>query len=560
LYNGNIAAVLWQSPVRREGQMYQFTYDPLNRMTDAAYAMDPSLSGDFAYNEHVEYDKMGNITGLQRSIPTLYDPNFFYTGASQGLIDDLELSYTGNQLRSVADYGDKSAGFVKLPHKSAAEYAYNKNGAMTKDLNTGISQIQYNVLNLPRQIDFDDMHRTAYVYDASGMKRRVEHVTLANKTLVATTRDRSTASLPEQTYALIVEQTNTDYCGNIIYENGVLKYILTPEGYVTKNGAKPQYNYYLKDHLGNNRVVMQSDGTLAQATDYYPFGMPYPESVNPERQPYKFGGKELDEMHGLNHYDFEARQLSMTLPRFTSLDPLAEKYYSISPYVYCGNIPVNRIDPTGLDWYTDHDGTYQYDPNLTKKNQSEILKEGQAYVGATHKFKDENGKVIENYRKDGSIMYSNESSGYKRVWNNSQKTGNEEMAVMTEKGVLVLPSYDNNSTTATPEQYGYSWENGNIKDAEGNSFNTLGTIHTHPSTEGDKTASMADIRYFSINAPNKPFMVLAYDQSIRTYMSYPGNAYGGVNLPRVNGVASTLPGLVFAKYPLIQTLKQNSKR
>jgi RHS repeat-associated protein len=298
-----------------------------------------------------------------------------------------------------------------------------------------------------------------------------------------------------------------------------------------------------------------------QRTEYTPFGVSFPQTTGDAgAQRYKFSGKELDRMHGLNYYDFHARLYDPILASFLTMDPLAEKYYSVSPYAYCANNPVNRIDPDGMDWYTDNDGTYQYDPNLNEKNRYEILTKGQRYIGVTHQVKDKNGTVIENYRKDGSIMYSNESSGYKRIWNNSQKTGNEEMAVMTEKGVLVLPSYENNSTTATPEQYGYSWENGNIKDAEGNSFDTLGTIHTHPSAEGDKTASMDDIRYFSINAPNKPFMILAYDQSIRTYMSYPGNAYGGVNLPRINGVAPTLPGLIFAKYPLIQTLKQNNKR
>jgi RHS repeat-associated protein len=84
-----------------------------------------------------------------------------------------------------------------------------------------------------------------------------------------------------------------------------------------------------------------------QYTDYYPFGMPYASSEYPERQPYKFGGKELDEMHGLNWYDFHARQLSTTIPRFTTQDPLAEKYYSVSPYAYCLNNPVKYVDTDG---------------------------------------------------------------------------------------------------------------------------------------------------------------------------------------------------------------------
>jgi RHS repeat-associated protein len=104
--------------------------------------------------------------------------------------------------------------------------------------------------------------------------------------------------------------------------------------------------------LGNNRVVLEINkvnSVVMQSTDYYPFGMPYTDGNYPERQPYKFGGKELDEMHGLNWYDFEARHLNMTIPRFTTMDPLAEKYYNISPYAYCANNPVRFVDPTGKD-------------------------------------------------------------------------------------------------------------------------------------------------------------------------------------------------------------------
>jgi RHS repeat-associated protein len=68
-------------------------------------------------------------------------------------------------------------------------------------------------------------------------------------------------------------------------------------------------------------------------------------------QPYKYNGKELDRMHGLNMYDYGARMYSPVIGRFTTMDPLAEKYYNISPYAYCANNPVNAIDPTGMDHY-----------------------------------------------------------------------------------------------------------------------------------------------------------------------------------------------------------------
>jgi len=55
-------------------------------------------------------------------------------------------------------------------------------------------------------------------------------------------------------------------------------------------------------------------------------------------------------MHGLNWYDFGARYYYGIVPAFMTMDPLAETYYSVSPYAYCGNNPVNRIDPTGKDW------------------------------------------------------------------------------------------------------------------------------------------------------------------------------------------------------------------
>ena len=110
------------------------------------------------------------------------------------------------------------------------------------------------------------------------------------------------------------------------------------------------FYFYNQDHLGNNRTVINSTtGKAEQTINYYPFGTPYCDStsVNPGFQKFKYNGKELDMMHGLNTYDYGARQYYSVVPAWDRIDALCEKYYSISPYVYCGNDPVNLIDPDG---------------------------------------------------------------------------------------------------------------------------------------------------------------------------------------------------------------------
>jgi RHS repeat-associated protein len=103
-------------------------------------------------------------------------------------------------------------------------------------------------------------------------------------------------------------------------------------------------------------VVANVKGEAVQRTDYYPFGMPHPNSTEAGVQPYKFGGKEYDTMHGLNLYDFEARQQDPILGgRFTTPDPLGEKRPWESLYAFCGNNPVINVDPTGEDYWSTND-------------------------------------------------------------------------------------------------------------------------------------------------------------------------------------------------------------
>ena len=142
--------------------------------------------------------------------------------------------------------------------------------------------------------------------------------------------------------------TKTEYAGNKVYRNGTLSMILTEEGYITLSGTTPTYHYYLNDHQGNNRVVLNQNGTVEQVNHYYPFGGLFGEGVQTVNQPYRYNGKELDRELGLDMYDYGARHYDAAIGRWLTVDLLAEKYYSISPYVYVANNPVRFIDPEGM--------------------------------------------------------------------------------------------------------------------------------------------------------------------------------------------------------------------
>ena len=70
---------------------------------------------------------------------------------------------------------------------------------------------------------------------------------------------------------------------------------------------------------------------------------------NLSKQPLKYNGKEFVEMHGYDTYDYGARGYYPAGDFMPTMDLLCEKYYSISPYAYCGGNPVNRIDPNGME-------------------------------------------------------------------------------------------------------------------------------------------------------------------------------------------------------------------
>ena len=436
---------------------YRFRYDGLSRLTSADYLWNGISSTN--YSTSYTYNKQSNITSLRRN---------GRTGASSyGLIDNLTFTLDGNKLTRTDDTTTASAYNGGLEFKDAVKqtdvYVYDKNGNMTKDLNKDITDIQYNCLNLPSKVTFKDGSTITYTYALNGTKLRTVHK-IGNTT------------------------TTTDYCGNVVYENGVQKLLLTDAGYITLSDKK--YHYYLQDHQGNNRVIVDQTGQKKEVNHYYPFGGTF-ASADGNVQAYKYNGKELDTKKGLNWYDYGARQYDAALGRFTAVDPLTEKYYEMSPYTYCGNNPIKYIDPTGMFYtgYTVNEKGHIKIVSDEGGNYYDVLYNESSYSVKTVKNYDTSGdktgikisKGILNERADASRNMSAKTMKGPYLDVEGHKTGrsyaNHSYEIRSDKESLALMNFLDKNTSV-------EWANTLMKDTQDNSVNLLSTSHHETTVEG----------------------------------------------------------------------------
>lgn len=422
-YNGNVSSMTWQTASSGISG-YKFSYDGLNRMKDAIYGEGNNLSMNLnRFNEQITgYDKNRNILGLKRFGQTSQN--------DYGLIDDLSLSYNGNRLLSVKDNAANSAYAGSFEFSNGAdksvEYSYDISGNLKRDLNKKITDIQYNYLNLPSLIKFENGSNISYLYSPEGAKLRTTHVT-----------DKDT---------LI-----TDYCGNVIYENGIPVKLLTEVGYVTL--ADAVHHYFLQDHQGNNRVVIDENNNVDEVNHYYPFGGVFASTSSV--QPFKYNSKELDRKNGLDWYDYGARMYDAALGRWHVADPSSEKNYSNTPYGYCFNNPVTHIDPDGKQGVaipTPYGPLPFYYP-LTRTQSYNLPSDQQIMRHTSDKFA-ELGQMITDAPKMsytfGSLLYYQVKSAVSPEYNHQRKRDRKAKENLDKNQANVANSIDTNVSGIMP--------------------------------------------------------------------------------------------------------------
>ena len=307
LYNGSISAMTWRVPDQNYERRYDYTYDGMNRLTEGAYSHLPVLnphpgiissieeeilstgessplslipvintSGDLVgpisinaadqYTERLAYDKNSNITSLKR-----YGMN---NQRHYGLIDSLVITRNGNQLKTIEDHAEKHLTYTGASdfydgYTYNTEYYYDANGALESDINRDIDLIQYDALGNTRCIYYFGQNQIEYIYAADGTKLRTIH------------RPASSSALTD----------SIDYIGNLILKNGQPSMYIFDGGYASfgTNDAVNGWHYYIQDYMGNNRMVVNSNGTIEQVTHYYPYGGVIGDiSTNENVQKYKF--------------------------------------------------------------------------------------------------------------------------------------------------------------------------------------------------------------------------------------------------------------------------------
>jgi RHS repeat-associated protein len=190
----------------------------------------------------------------------------------------------------------------------------------------------------------------------------------------------------------------------------------------------PEDNWYIyhSDHLGSSSFLTDASGDPTQHLQYLPFGENYIEqrATTDYYTPYTFSAKERDPETGYSY--FGARYYDPNVSVWLSVDPLSDKYPSMSSFMYCAGNPVMLVDPDGMKIViTDNGEEFEWNPGVTYEGDNEFIKNTVTSLQAFHdkglgdvsssvdgKSGSEiiKGNVLTDFTKGGALYSSHEIS------------------------------------------------------------------------------------------------------------------------------------------------------
>ena len=191
--------------------------------------------------------------------------------------------------------------------------------------------------------------------------------------------------------------------------------------------------FYIKDYQGNVRVVLNQANHPVEVDSYYPYGGLMAATTTEGTQPYKYSTKELDRENGLDLYDSKARMYDPTIGRTPTQDPMAEKYYSKSPYLWCAGNPITFADPNGKE--VDVIWLLRIDQSCNTNYSQQFISELNSITGLSL-YIDKEGKLKYNIKETGEveIKATNKGQGSQTARNHLKSLIDNKETVTVEGG------------------------------------------------------------------------------------------------------------------------------
>ena len=348
---------------------YAYSYDSFGRLTQSERFAGTSSSATNAFTErNISFDRNGNILTLTR-----------YGNGNATIKDNFIYSYDGNRLKHLDGTFNGSAinhtaqsGGNTIQTPGTADYIYDGNGNMTLDALRNIT-LTYDINNLVSTVSRNDTLLSTYHYLADGTKYKV-----------IDPDNRGRAYIGPFSYALEkIGNTVFSYLEGIDTDGGRIMVLRKQSG--TQTTADYTTAFFVKDHLGSARVMLNAQGDILERNAYYPFGLQmnqgkaYPTLTERLPQLYSgyisptparrdlYNGKEIQTTAGTDYIDYGFRQYDQTVARWFNIDPKAEKYLTLTPYSYCAGNSIILLDRNGEEIYVEdkvpeegNDGYYRY--------------------------------------------------------------------------------------------------------------------------------------------------------------------------------------------------------